>query len=189
MPAVKFQYPAGCIIEKVAIVGDGYHGSGIFNQEAFQPGNTFRIEVVGRFIQQQHIRVGQQQFAQGHPSTFSSGKFCNIGVPGGQAQGVGSNFQFAVQFPAAHGIDGILQFALFIQQGGHFIVFHGFGELFADCVEPVKQGFCLTQAFFNIAAYILAGVQLRFLGKEANLDAGLWPCFSLIFLVFACHDA
>ena len=51
MAAVEFQNPAGGVVEKVAVVGDGDHGAGEPGQEVLQPGNALGIEVVGGFVQ------------------------------------------------------------------------------------------------------------------------------------------
>ncbi len=56
--AVQLQDPAGHVVEKVAVVGDGHHGAAVVVQEALQPGHRFGIEVVGRLVQQQHVGVG-----------------------------------------------------------------------------------------------------------------------------------
>ena len=38
-------------------MGDGHDGAGVVVQEALQPGHGFGIQVVGRFVQQQHVRA------------------------------------------------------------------------------------------------------------------------------------
>ena len=38
---------------------NSHHRARKFRQEAFQPADGFSIEVVGRFIEQQHVRTGQ----------------------------------------------------------------------------------------------------------------------------------
>ena len=81
MAAIQFQDPAGGIIQKVAVMGNGNHGPRVFDQEAFQPGNTLGIEVVGGFIQQQHVRVGEQQLAKCHAAAFPAGKLADVSVP------------------------------------------------------------------------------------------------------------
>ncbi len=112
-----------------------------------------------------------------------------IGVPGWQAQGIGSDFQLAVEFPAAEGVDGILQLALFFEQGIHFLITHGFGKAVADLIEAVQQGLDLTQPVFNISAHVLVLIQLRFLWQVADMDTGLRAGFTFNVLVHAGHDA
>ena len=51
MSPVKLQYPVGRIIQKIPVMGHGDDRAGVFNQEAFQPGYTFCIEMIGRLVQ------------------------------------------------------------------------------------------------------------------------------------------
>ena len=53
-------------------MGDGDDGALVVVQEALQPGHGFRIQVVGRLVQQQHVRLFQQQAAQGYPAALTT---------------------------------------------------------------------------------------------------------------------
>ncbi len=55
MTTVEFKDPAGNIVEKVSIVGDGNDGAGIALQVLFQPGYGFCIEMVGRLIEEENV--------------------------------------------------------------------------------------------------------------------------------------
>ena len=50
MATVQLEYPAGGIIEKVAIVSNGDDGTWVLLQEALQPGYTFRIKMIGWLV-------------------------------------------------------------------------------------------------------------------------------------------
>ena len=63
-------------------------------QELLQPFDRFCVQVVGRFVQQQHIGLAQQEFAQSDAAFFTTGQIADFGIPIRQAQRVGSNFQF-----------------------------------------------------------------------------------------------
>src|SRR5690606_16781132 len=95
--AVQLQDPAGGVVQEVAVVGDGNHGAGEFLQEALEPVDAFRVQVVGGFIQQQHVGPRQQQAAEGHAALFTAGQGVHVRIPGRQAQGVGGLFQLVVQ--------------------------------------------------------------------------------------------
>jgi len=45
-------------------MGDHHHGAGIVVQRALQPGDAFGVQVVRRLVQQQQVRLFQQQLAQ-----------------------------------------------------------------------------------------------------------------------------
>ncbi|MNX62780.1 hypothetical protein D3C86_937570 [compost metagenome] len=72
LAAVQLQDPARHVVEEVAIVGDGDDCALVVVQEALQPGHGFRIQVVGRLVQQQHVRLFQQQTAQGYPAALTT---------------------------------------------------------------------------------------------------------------------
>ena len=44
-------------------MGDRHDRAGIVVQEALEPSNGLGIQVVGWFVQQQHVRAGEQQAA------------------------------------------------------------------------------------------------------------------------------
>ena len=72
MSAVEFEDPAGHVVEEVAIVRDGDDRARVFLQEVLEPGDRLGIEMVGRLVEQQHVRLGQQQSAQRDPAAFAA---------------------------------------------------------------------------------------------------------------------
>ena len=136
--AIQFQNPAGDIVEEVAVVGDGDHGAGVILQEALQPGHRFGVQMVGRFVQQQHVGLGQQQPAQGDAALFAAGQLADLGIPGRQAQGVGGDFQGAIQVMAVGGVQVGFQFGLFGGQLVEIGVRLGVGGI--DLIEPGLGG-------------------------------------------------
>ena len=72
--AVEFENPLGGVVEEVAVVGDGDHGAGEAHEELFQPFDRFGVEVVGRFVEQQHVGLCQQQLAQRDAALFAAGE-------------------------------------------------------------------------------------------------------------------
>ena len=45
-------------------MGNGHHGAGVARQELFQPFDGFGVQVVGRFVEQQHVGFGRQRLRQ-----------------------------------------------------------------------------------------------------------------------------
>ena len=58
---IELENPFRRVVEKVAIVRDGHHRAGKLLQELLQPIDAFGIEVVRRFIEQQHVGLREQQ--------------------------------------------------------------------------------------------------------------------------------
>src|SRR4249919_1187452 len=72
--AVELEDPLGGVVEEVAVVGHGHHGAREAGEELFQPFDRFGVEVVGGFVEQQHVRLLQQQAAQGHAALLAAGE-------------------------------------------------------------------------------------------------------------------
>ena len=73
-PAVELEDPAGHVVEEVAVVGDGDDRARVVLQEALEPGHRFRVEVVGRLVEQEQVRGLQQQPAERHAPAFAAGQ-------------------------------------------------------------------------------------------------------------------
>jgi hypothetical protein len=82
--AVELEDPLGGVVEEVAIVGDGDHGAGEAHQVLLEPFDAFRVEVVGRLVQQQHVGLGQQQAAERHAALLASGQDSTFASHGGR---------------------------------------------------------------------------------------------------------
>jgi len=69
---VEFENPLGRVVQEVTVVGDGHHGARKALQELLQPIDRLGVQVVGGFVEQQHVGFGQQQAAQRHAALFAS---------------------------------------------------------------------------------------------------------------------
>ena len=49
--AIQLKNPARRIVEKVAVVGNGHHGTGEVLQKVLKPGHRFGVQVVGGLIE------------------------------------------------------------------------------------------------------------------------------------------
>src|SRR5690606_10426543 len=61
---VELEDPAGRVVEEIAVVRDGHHRAGILGQEALEPRDRLGVEMVGRLVEQQHVRPRQEQPAE-----------------------------------------------------------------------------------------------------------------------------
>ena len=100
--AVEFEYPAGHVIEEIAVVRDGDDRTGILLQVLFEPVDALGVKVVGRFVEQQHVGLLEQQPAKRHAAPFAAGEVRDRFVGVGTAERIHGPFQHAVQFPAVH---------------------------------------------------------------------------------------
>jgi len=154
-------------------VGYGNNSPFILLKMLFQPIDRFCIQMVGRLVQQQHIRFLQQQTTKSYPSTFTSGKICHRLIFRRTTKCVHCTFQFTIQIPCICCINNILQFALTSKKSIHFILvfvilrqteflidffvfcqcvnngLHTFHYYFFYCLRVVKIGF-LRQITYGI---------------------------------------
>ena len=63
---IKVQNGPHGAVQQATVVADDDHGVGVFLQVAFQPQRAFQIKIVGRFVQEQIIGLGEQNARQSH---------------------------------------------------------------------------------------------------------------------------
>jgi hypothetical protein len=131
----------------------------------------------------------QQQAAQRDAAALAAGNLRDVSVPRRQAQRVRGYFQLALQFPAALGVDRVLQLRLLLEQLVHLVFAEvGIREFVADGVEAVDQPLDFTDALDDVATHVFLRIELRLLRQHADFDAGLWPRLAFDLLVSAGHD-
>ena len=62
-------------IQHVAVMADDENGGRIFFQIINQPERAFQIEIVGRLVEEQKIRLGEEHRRQRHTHPPAAGKF------------------------------------------------------------------------------------------------------------------
>ncbi len=164
------------------------NGARILVEETLQPGDRFRIEVVGGLIEQQHVRLREKQATQRDTATFTTREFAYVGIPGRQAQRIGRDFKLAIDFPPTGRVNRVLKFALFFEQRVHLVVTHRLGKLVADFLKAMQEFDCLAEAFLDVAAHILGRIQFGLLWEVADLDSGLRAGFAIDLGIKAGHD-
>ena len=185
MAAVEFENPLGGVVEEVAVVGDGDDGAREADEELFQPFDRFGVEVVGRFVEQQHVGPGEQQLAQRDAALFTAGQVADHGIPGRQAQGVGGQFHLRFGVGAGGG-DDRLQSCLFLGQLVEIGFRVGVGGI--DLVELGLRLHDFAERRFDFFLDRLGRIELRFLRQVADRDAGQVLHLAVVFLVHAGHD-
>ena len=180
LAAIQFQDPAGDIVQEIAVMGDQDDAAFVFAQRRFQPFHRLRVQMVGGFVQQQNVGRVQQQLAQRDAAAFAARQGFHLGVAIGAAQRVHRLVHLGVQIPQALGLDLVLQFRHLV--GGLV------GIVRRDLVVAVHQRLLLGDAFHDIAAHVLVGIELRFLGEIAHAHAVGGPGVAGEFLVHPRHD-
>ena len=63
LAAVEFENPAGDMVEEVTVVSDGNHSAFVLLEVLLEPVDRLGIEVVGRLVEEEHIRLLEQEAA------------------------------------------------------------------------------------------------------------------------------
>jgi len=79
--------------------GDDQHRAGKLAKVLFQPGGGLRVQMVGGFVQQQQVRLAQEQLAQGHPPFFTPRKIFYAAVRRRAPQGLHGHFDLGIEIP------------------------------------------------------------------------------------------
>src|SRR5262249_53912143 len=61
--AIQLENPTGNVVEEVAVVRDGDDGAREIVQIALEPRDALGVEVVGRLVEEQHVRLLEQHSA------------------------------------------------------------------------------------------------------------------------------
>ena len=149
-------------------------------QVLFEPGDAFRVEMVGRLVKQQQVRLAQEQRAQRHAALFTTGQIVDGGLGRRAAQRFHRHFHLAVEIPQVLAVDDVLQLRAFI--GGLIgIVHHQF-------VVAVEHRLLFGHALHDIAEHVEALVELRLLRQVTQCRALRQPGLTGKLLVEPGHD-
>ena len=160
-----------------------YHAAGKINQIVLQPAHRLRIEMVGRFIHQEHIRLGQQQLANRYPPHFPTRKLRHIGIIGRTAQRFHRHLDLGIDIPCVRRIHLLLERRHLLHQFIR-VLFAKSGRNDIELVEDLLFGALVR----NIIEHIHALIQLRLLRQIANLDPFSRPRFAIKLLVHPRHN-
>ena len=157
-------------------------------QMVLKPCDGLCIQMVGRLIQKQDIRLLKKKAAQCHTSLFTTGENCNLGILGRTPECIHSQIQLGIQIPGPHAVQLLLHLALPCQKLVHLVVGHLLSEGFVYLIIFLKEGNCLGNSLLNHFLHCLFLVQLRLLLKISDGVAGSNHSLAVEFLVHPCQD-
>ena len=128
-------------------MGNRHHSAFEIVQEAFQPGDGLGVQVVSRFVEQQHIWFFQQQAAQRDAAAFTTGKLLNFGIPVRQTQGISGTLKLHVQVMTVVRLNDLFKLALL--RGQLIEVSVRFGVLGVHFIQTFQRVNHFGNRFFN----------------------------------------
>ena len=119
---VEFKNPACHVVEEVTVVRHGNHRALVLRQVLFEPVDALGIQVVRRFVEQQHVGLLQEQAAECHAATFATAQRIDWLVCWRTTKRVHCSLQLAVQVPGVCAVDDVLQLALTSKELVHLVL-------------------------------------------------------------------
>ena len=168
-------------------MGNRHDGAFEIVQEAFQPRDGLCIQVVSRFVEQQHVWFFQQQAAQRDAAALTAGQVGDFRVPVRQTQGIRRALKLDVQVMAIVRLDNLFELALLsgelVEVGIRLRVF---GVHLVQTFQGVDH---FGHRFFNRLTDGLLRIELRLLRQIADFQARLRTGFAFDIGIDAGHDA
>ncbi len=179
------------MVKEVAVVGDGDHSAGILLQVLFEPVDRLSVEVVGRLVEQQDVRLLQQQTAESHAAAFTTRESGHILVVGRTLQRVHRTFELRVDVPCVGSVKLVLQLGLAGEKRVHLVgIVEHFG-IAERLVHLVKLGKEVHDGLHTLTHHLyhgFLGVKLRILFQVAYSVTGREHHFALIAFVEPGND-
>ena len=183
LPAFEMQDIVNHIVEQIALMADDDHGAAIGLKEILQPQGRFEIEMVRRFVEQQQIRVGEEQSGERHahlPAAriavertalhFLVETEANEDAGGARGRGIGiDRGQPLIDMAEAIGVFGMLRLR---HQCGAFLVG---GEHGVERGRGARGGFLCDIAEAGVARHVAAAL-VRVQLADHHLHQGRLAC-------------
>ena len=80
MPAVELDHARGDAVQKSAVVADRHHTAFEGQQQLLEPVDAVHVQVVGRLIEQQHIRACHQRLRQRSTLAVAARERADLGL-------------------------------------------------------------------------------------------------------------
>ena len=172
--AVELEDPAGDVVEEVPVVRHRDDGALVVREEALEPCDRLRVEMVRRLVEQQQVGRREQQPAERDAAPLAAGQRGDVAVAFRQPQRVHRVIDGSVELPRVGAVDRVLDGRLLGEQCVEVSV--GLGELRGDLVEPVEQVANRAHAVLDVAAHVLLGIEPRLLLEQADARPGRKLC-------------
>ncbi len=165
LAAIQFDDAGGDVVQKTPVVGDEQHAADKIVEQAFQPFDGGEVQMVGRLVEDQHIRLGHQGLRQGHALALPPGQVADALVRL-QIQLGDGGLDARLHRPAVLRFELRLQVLHLFQQLVEIRV--RLGKLMRHTMIIVQQLLQLAQPFRDCIEHRVIGIQHRFLTDEAD---------------------
>ena len=169
-------------------MGHGNDRTLILLQMGLKPLDTLGIEVVGRLVEQKHIRLLEKKTAQCHATPFATAQCSDFRIRRRALERIHSPFQLRVDFPASAMFDFFGQFTLPFDELVHLVIAHRLAELQVHGLILLEHVHNLLNAPLNHFQDRFLRIHLWFLLQIAHTVPRSPDHLSLITLFNAGND-
>ena len=185
---IEFKNPASHMVEEITVMGNCYDCALVLLEMGFEPLYRLGVEVVGRLVEQKHVRLLQQQTAKGDAAPLTSGKIGDNCVGRRALESIHGTLELGVYLPASTVVYLLHQFALTGEKRGHLIIRERLAQLLADGIELGKGVHHVLDALPDDFENGLGRVHLGFLLKVTDTVAGGPNDLALVGLLHTGDD-
>ena len=150
LTAVDLTDPLGHVVKEVTVVGDGQDGTWVRLEVALQPVDGLGVQVVGGLVEEQQVRLLDEELAQGDATTLTTGEHVDRGVAGRALQGIHRLLEAGVDVPGV----GVVELGLQLAHLGHEGVEVGVrvGHLGRNLLEPCELRLDVADGLLDVLA-------------------------------------
>ena len=167
-------------------MGDGDDRAVVLVEEALEPVDRLGVEVVRRLVEQQQVRMLEEEPREGDAAPLAAAERGHVLVVRRTAERVHRDVDVALQVPGIGGVDPVLERRLL--GADRLVVGVGVGPLGHDGVVLVDEVLDGADAVEDVALDVLRRVELRLLVEVADRESGRQPRVAGEPVVEAGHD-
>ena len=173
-------------VNKIPVMGNGQHGALEGIDIAFQPLHAVQIQMVRGLVQQQNVRLFQQQTGKVHSGLFTAGKGIKILDPliCRNAQTVADLVHFHIHFISAAGLESVYQIVILPELLFGCTLGHGRFQDFHLPLGCHHRRIGRAQHIFNGVAFRKTGN----LGNQSDPLIGIDVNFAVVIVHFTGED-
>ena len=133
-----------------------------------EPGDALGVEMVRRLVEQQQVRLFEQQLAERDAALLAAGERRHVGIARRQIHRVHGDLDLPVELPGVDCLDLVLHRRLAVQQLLHLVRVGHFAELLGKLLELGEQSPRRRDRLLDVAEHVLLRIELRLLLQEPD---------------------
>src|SRR5256712_3579919 len=187
--AVELEDPAGDVVEEVAVVRDRDDASRVLGEMTLEPGDGLGVEMVRGLVEEQEVRLGEEQPAERDPATLAAGERSDILIAWRAAERVHRDVDGRVEIPKTLRLDLVLGLLKLIAHPLHLRSRELLAQACRQRRVTVEDGALCRNALLDVPAHVLGWIEHRLLREQPGAVAVGDARVARVLPIDARHDA